>query len=470
MKKIIVSSLLLVTALTTHAQTIKSKLEQSFHTFMSSPSLQNGIATLVVTNTDNGQVIFEKNSLTGLPTASTLKVITAITALDLLGPDYTFKTNLYYTGDIDSLGVLHGDIVIKGSGDPTLGSDRFDNTKEHILLSKWTGAIKGAGIDSIAGRIIGDDRFFHGNDVPGGWIWTDMGNYYGAGISGLNWRENKTGINYQVGTINKPANISNTTSDISYLQLINTVTTGGKGSGDNVYAYSAPYSDKIILKGTYGIDLKKTIEISIPDPAFDLAFQLKNYLAKDSIFIENGITTGQILTESGERIAAKTKDLATHVSPKMSEIIYWFNQKSINLYGESLLKMIGFISGSKVSTAEGADYMKKYWQQKLKIPLSELDIIDGSGLSPQNNVTSAAMNSIMQYAVSRPWFPSFQKSLPIYNQMTMKSGTIGGTLGYTGYHQAKDGKRYTYTLLVYNYKGSASSMRQSMFQLLDNLK
>lgn len=470
MKRIITTSLLAIIALSSNAQNIKNKIEQSFNSFIAQPALKNGIATLVVTDTENGNVIYEKNSLTGLPTASTLKVITAITALDLLSPDYTYKTALYYTGSIDSLGTLQGDIVIKGSGDPTLGSSRYETTKEEIILRKWKNAIQSAGIDSIAGKIIADDTFFQGNDVPGGWIWSDIGNYYGAGISGLNWRENKTGVNFKVSTLNKEATIQNTTSDISYLQLINNVKTGSKGSGDNVYAYSAPYSEKIIIKGTYGIDLKKTIEISIPDPAYDLAFQLQNFLAQDSIFVENGITTGQRMLDNGEFIPKKTKELNLHISPKMGEIVYWFNQKSINLYGESLLKLIGYISGGKTSTAESANYMQKYWQQKLQIPNNELGIIDGSGLSPQNNVTASSMNKIMQYAVSRHWYSVFLNSLPTYNQMTMKSGTIGGTLGYTGYHQAKDGKKYTFTLLVYNYKAPSSTMRQSMFQVLDNLK
>lgn len=470
MKKILASSLLTIIALSASAQNIKTKIEQSFNNFLAQPALKNGMATLIVTDTENGSTIYEKNSQIGLPTASTLKVITSITALDLLGPEYTFKTQLYYTGEIDSIGTLNGDIVIKGSGDPTLGSHRWDNTKEDVILSKWKNAILSAGIDSIAGKIIADDTFFGGNNVPGGWIWTDMGNYYGAGISGLNWRENKTGINFEATAPNKEATIANTTSDISYLKLINTVKTGTKGSGDNVYGYSAPYSEQIMMKGTYGLDLKKTIEISIPDPAYDLAFQLQKYLAQDSIFASNGITTGQRMMDNGETIATKSKDLDLHTSPKMSEIVYWFNQKSINLYGESLVKMIGYISGGKTSTAEGADYTKKYWLQKLNIPANELDMIDGSGLSPQNNVTSGAMNKIMQYAITRNWFPIFQKSLPIYNNMTMKSGTIGGTLGYTGYHQAKDGKKYTFTILVYNYKSSGSAMRQSMFQVLDVLK
>lgn len=470
MKKVLALYILSLLTLSAEAQQIKSKIEQSFNSFLSHPALKNGIASLVVTDTDNGRVIYEKNSQIGLPTASTLKVITSITALDLLGPNYTYKTELYHTGIVDSLGTLHGDLVVKGSGDPTLGSHRFDETKEDVILSKWKEAIRKAGIDSIAGRIIGDDRFFNGNDVPGGWIWTDMGNYYGAGISGLNWRENKTGVNFQVTSPNKETSILNTTSDISYLQLINNVKTGIKGSGDNVYGYSAPYSEKIMLKGTYGLDLKKTIEISIPDPAYDLAFHLQNYLAKDSIFVAQGISTGQRLVDNGESIPVKTQSLDLHNSPKMSEIVYWFNQKSINLYGESLLKMIGFISGGKTSTSESATYVKKYWEQQLNIPSNELGLIDGSGLSPQNNVSSGAMNKIMLYAVKRNWFPVFQKSLPIYNQMTMKSGTIGGTLGYTGYHQAEDGKKYTFTILVYNYKSSASSMRQNMFQVLNTLK
>ena len=470
MKKNIITSLLIASTFTVYAQNIKSKIDQSFTNFLNQPALKNGMASLIVTDSENGSTIFEKNSQIGLPTASTLKVITSITALDLLGPDYTYKTNVYYTGTIDSIGTLHGDIVIHGTGDPTLGSHRFENTKEDLILAKWKNAIKKEGIDSIAGRIIADDSFYSGNDIPGGWIWTDMGNYYGAGVSSLNWRENKVGLNFQVNTLGKPANIANTTSDISYLKLINTVKTGNKGSGDNVYAYSAPYSDKIMVKGSYGIDLKKTIEISLPDPAYDLAFQLQQSLAQDSIFIGNGITTGQRLVEAGEIIPNKSKDIDFHVSPKLSDIVYWFNQKSINLYGESLLKSIGYISGGKTTTAESANYLQKYWQQKLQLTAAELDIIDGSGLSPQNNVTTFAMNKIMQYALKRSWYKSFQKSLPVYNQMTMKSGTIGGTLGYTGYHQAKDGKKYTFTILVYNYSGSASNMRQKMFEVLDNLK
>lgn len=462
------TSLLFISS--TLAQTVQQNLEKGFQSFLGQPSLKNGMASLHVMDKNSGAIIFEKNSQIGLPTASTLKVITTITALDILGPAYTYKTKLYYTGTIDSLGILHGDIVVQGFGDPTLGSDRYAHTKEQVVLEKWIDALKNAGITAIAGRVIGDDRMYQGNDVPGGWIWTDMGNYYGTGISALNWRENKAGINFKSGTPNSPAPITETTSDLSYLQLVNTVKVGKAGSGDNVYAYSAPYAEKIVLKGTYGQDLKKTIEISIPDPAFDLAFQLSKAAIASGIPVDQAPTTGQRLVELDSIFPQKTAELAIHISPKLDDIVYWFNQKSINLYGEALLRSIAYLSGGKITTAEGANYLQKFWQQKLQLNSSELDVTDGSGLSPQNNVTTQAMNSIMQYATKRPWYTAFVKSLPIYNEMTMKSGTINGTLGYTGYHKAKDGKEYTFSILVYNYTGSASQMRQSMFTLLNILK
>ncbi|MFZ4862436.1 D-alanyl-D-alanine carboxypeptidase/D-alanyl-D-alanine endopeptidase [Sphingobacterium sp. Mn56C] len=451
-------------------QQTAQNIDKSFRDLLAKPSLKNGIAALYVNDSKTGDLVYERNSELGLPTASTLKVITSITALDLLGQDFTYKTRLYYTGTIDSLGILQGNIVIQGAGDPTLGSDRFKDTKAEVVLDKWLQALKKEGISAINGNIIADDRLYAGHDVPGGWLWDDIGNYYGAGISGLNWRENKTGVNFTPGAVHKTATLKGTTTDISYLHIINAVKTGAKGSGDNVLAYTAPYSEKIYLKGSYGLDLNKTIEIAIPDPAYNLAFEFTNYLNTRGIPTDSLPTTGKRLEEQQLDFPVKTKELYVHTSARLAEIIYWFNQKSVNLYGEALLRSIGNISAGKLTTAEGADLLKKYWQQKLQINPAELNIKDGSGLSPQNNVTAKAMNSIMQYAVNRPYYKMFLETLPTYNQMKMKSGTIGGTLGYSGYHTAKDGKQYTFTILVYNYAGTAAAMRQNMFVVLDNLK
>ncbi|MHC8948271.1 D-alanyl-D-alanine carboxypeptidase/D-alanyl-D-alanine endopeptidase [Sphingobacterium hungaricum] len=452
------------------AQTATQKIATAFQTFEKQSNIKNGVASLTVLDAKTGQVVFEKNSQIGLPTASTMKVITSITALDLLGPEFKFQTKLYYTGDIDSVGNLVGDIVIEGSGDPTLASDRFEGNSEEVLLSTWVKAIQYAGIKSVSGRIIGDDRYLNGYDIPGTWMWQDMGNYYGAGVSGLNWRENKTGIVFAASSVNNPTRISKTTSDISYLSVINEVKTGSSGSGDNVYGYSAPYSGTIYLRGTYGQDLKKTIEISVPDPAYDAAFQLRQALLANDILIEQLPTTGKLLADSNKTFPTGKKELHVHSSPKLSEIVYWFNQKSINLYGESLLKVIGERSPTASTRNNATQLVNKYWQQKLGISDSELVLYDGSGLSPQNRVTTSAMSKIMRYAKQRNWFDTFEKSLPTPNNMKMKSGTIGGVLGYTGYQTSGANQDYVFSFLINNYQGSASSMRQAMFKVLDTLK
>src|SRR5690606_19879291 len=99
-----------------------------------------------------------------------------------------------------------------------------------------------------------------------------------------------------------------------------------------------------------------------------------------------------------------------------------------------------------------------------------LQMIDGSGLSPQNRVTTFAEVKALQYARSRPWFQAFYQSLPEYNGMKMKSGSIGGARAYAGYHKSKDGKQYVFSIIVNNYDGSAAAVVRKMYKVLDILK
>ncbi|WP_437920993.1 D-alanyl-D-alanine carboxypeptidase/D-alanyl-D-alanine endopeptidase [Sphingobacterium sp. LRF_L2] len=452
------------------AQDLKGKVAAAYEAFVTNGKLNNGIASLTVLDGKSGTPIFSSNAAVGFPTASTMKVITAITALDILGPNFTYETQLSYSGEVDSLGVLHGDIIITGSGDPTLGSDRYASTKGEVVLDKWISKIKHAGIRHVAGRVIGNDLHFNGYDVPGGWPWDDIGNYYGAGISGLNWQENKVGVTFAPSTVGQRVSLVKTTSALQGINLVNEVATGPQGSGDNVYAYSAPYSTVIYLRGTYGKDLKKEIEISVPDPALALAQQLTTALSEHGILTDSLPDTGKRLQDGGQRLSVAKAVLDVHVSPPLKEIVYWFNQKSVNLYGEALLKSFGLRSGNKSDTKYAATLLSKYWEQKLRIPIGELQITDGSGLSPQTRVTTMAMAKIMYYAQSRPWFTDFQKSLPEINNTRMKSGTISAVLGYTGYQTSKTGVPVVFSVLLNNYAGSTTAMRQELFKLLDILK
>ncbi|MBK1440878.1 D-alanyl-D-alanine carboxypeptidase/D-alanyl-D-alanine-endopeptidase [Parapedobacter sp. ISTM3] len=460
-----------ITTLHTAGQTLPQKIAAAFRSFEAHESLANGVASLTVINANTGQVIFAKNEKLGMAPASTLKTATAAAAYQTLGATYTFETTLSYTGQIDASGTLKGNIIIHGSGDPSLGSDRFPQTSDTLLLSAWLRAIKAAGIRSIDGQIIADDRSYNGQTAPGGWTWQDMGNYYGAGVSALNWRENAVGVNFIAGTATGSlTRIAGTTADISYLQLVNETTTGGRGTGDHVYAFSAPYASRIYLRGTYGIDLKKTIYIALPDGAYDAAYQLHRKLEEAGIRQTSTPTTAHILLLGGNNVPSGGSILHTHRSPTLGELVYWFNQKSINLYGEALLKAVAARTDGKIDTRDAAESLQKFWANKLGIPAGELRIKDGSGLSPENRVTTHALARILTSAKQEPWFASFFESLPVYNGMKMKSGTIGGVLGYVGYQTSGDGTPLVFALLVNNYQGTATPMRQRMFRLLDALK
>lgn len=452
------------------AQTLQQKISAAYRQFESGSDLRHGIASLTVLNAKNGNVLFSKNDEVGLATASTLKTLTSAAAYYLLGATYTYQTTLYYTGRIND-GVLEGNIVIKGSGDPSLGSNRFEQTKEELVLEQWSKAIMAAGIHQIKGSIIGDDGLFGGQTAGPRWIWQDMGSYYGAGTSSLNWRENLADVYLNAGKlVGGPTTFQSTKPDVSYVKIVNETTTGPVGSGDKVYPYAAPYSSVIYLRGSYGADLKKPVQIALPDAAYDVALRLQIRLENKGISIQQPATTATILGISGKDVPQMSKVLFAHISPKLSDLVYWFNQKSINLYGEALLKTIALKQGKKTETEEAAQSLRDFWVDKLSIPKGAIRIYDGSGLSPENRVTTMAMARVLSSVKNEPWFDSYYKSFPVYNGMKMKSGTIGGVLGYTGYHKASDGTDLVFCLLVNNYEGTAYNMRQKMFKLLNALK
>lgn len=452
------------------AQPLKQKIAVAFESFEKDNNLKYGISSLTVLNARTGEIVYAKNENVGLSTASTLKAITTATAYSVLGGNFKYETDLLYSGEIKD-SVLYGNIILRGSGDPTLGSENFEETKPDVLLRRWIDAIKKVGIKQIKGSLIADDRLLNGQTAPQGWTWEDMGQYYGAGVSALNWRENKFKIVMAAqGGVGAKAQLIRTVPALPYLNIINEVSIGQAGSGDRVYAFSAPYSDKIVLRGTYGMDLRKEIEISMPDGAYALAANLQTALQNEGIGIELGATTAYLMKAKGQQIPSSTQLLDRYLSPALSQISYWFLKNSINLYGEALLKTVAIHESVDTDTEKAGEWEQKYWAAKLGIDQGALRIKDGSGLAPENKLTTMAMARILNHVNKEHYYGSFFENMPLYNRMKMKSGTIGGVLGYVGYHTAYDGTPLVFAFLVNNHEGSSQPMRLKMFKMLDALK
>lgn len=469
MKFIKLALFLTIFSVTSFAQYPVAKIEQAYQTLVNDAQTKYAITSLCVLDAQSGKVVFAKNENIGLATASTLKTITAATAFSILGKDFKYQTTLAYSGKIDSEGTLEGDIIIVGSGDPTLGSWRYEQTKENVVLNSWVNAIKAAGIKKITGSVIGDDSLFGTQTMPEGWIWQDMGNYYGAGSSSLSWRENQFDVKLKPGgSAGSAVAVQKFVPAMPYIKVVNELKTGSSGSGDNAYGFLPPYGDLAYLRGTWGMGISKSgISMALPDPAFDAAFRLQDTLSRINIPVGKEATTTRKLSLVNQNIPTATQKLATTSSPDLSEIVYWFNKKSVNLYGEQLLKTIAWKTGKTPSTKSGAATVINYWEGK-GIDKNALNILDGSGLSPGTRVTTSAMASILFLAQKENWFSSFYNSLPENNGMKLKSGTISDVSAYAGYYTASNGQKYIAVININNYSGSGISKK--LFKVLDALK
>ena len=445
------------------AQTVQSKINNAFDNFSKDEQLKYASISFSVIDAVNGELIFGDNQNVGVAPASTLKIITSATALALLGEDFTFKTDVSYSGEI--LGsVLNGNLIIKGGGDPTLGSSRWDRTNKSQILNKILFALQQKGIKTINGNVITDVSDWDTQSLPIGWIWQDIGNYYGAGTSLLCWGENLFELGFTSGkTIGSEVKINNLNSVYPFLNLTNELKTGENGSGDHVFAYSAPYTSEIYLRGTYGKDLNKEIGVSLPDPPLAMAYDVAKFLAK------NGYQTKPSAAAKTNEQPKKIKPLLTLTSPPLKEIVYWLNKKSINLFAEQLVRTIGWKFGKNASITEGVIAIQKFWKEK-GVDIASLNIVDGSGLSPQDRVTSLTMANILYQAKKENWFDVYFNSLPIYNNVHMKSGTIADVLAYAGYVNLDSKTPLCFSLIINNYNGSTPAMRQKMYSLLDSLK
>ncbi len=452
-----------------YGQTVAEKLKKATDNFLNDEQVKHAIVSLYVTDT-SGNKVFSLNEQYGLAPASTQKVFISTAAFSLLGENFVYKTEIGNTGNIAD-NILKGDLIIKGYGDPTFGSWRYKQTRPDTILNFIIHALQNAGIKRINGNIFLDDAAFTYQPMPGGYIWEDMGNYYGSGTWAINWREN------QYDLVLKPGVNEGDTSTLIKIEpelfvneYNNFITTGPAGSGDNTILYLAPYGTSVFAEGTIpgGVNQFK-VSGSFAYPADQLKAELNSCLNKNQIELTGDIITGASLTKQRIQIPPQQQTLATYNSPSLDSIVYWFLQKSINLYGEALLKTIAFTQDSIGSTDIGVSILKNFWQQR-GIDSSALNVFDGSGLSPQNRVTTSALVQALLYARRQTWFESFYNALPVYNNMKIKSGSIRNVRSFAGYYTAANGKQYVLSIIVNNYDDSKGAVTPKIFKVLDALK
>lgn len=440
------------------AQNVAQKLDASVKKLMNTPAAASANLSIFVSN-EAGNTVYEFNPNIGLSTASTQKIFTAACALETLGKDYRYTTTAAVSGNISG-GTLSGNLYISSNGDPTLGSWRYENFKPENFKQKLLDALREKHISGINGNLIIDDSVFDFQTTPGGWPWNDMGNYYGAGVWGVNWRENQFEMTVNGG------NIKNFNTDLSGVKWVNEVKTSG--DSDQSLVFTAPHSGVGYINGTLPAK-NMTVSGAMPNPPLTLGSEVKKWLLESGISFNGDIKTFSEMKISGEKFPAEKRiPILNYHSPELSKIVFWFLRKSINLYGETLIKTLAKEKRGTGTFSAGVDFLKNFWMSK-RIKAQMINFADGSGLSPQNYVSSRAEVQALLYAKKQPWFQDFYDGFPtMENGMKMKSGTMKNTKSFAGYHTSKDGKKYVFSVIINNYQGAEPSA--ALQEVLSNLK
>jgi len=421
--------------------------------FVNSPALENANISLQFKDLGADKTLYQFRSNNVTIPASTMKLVTTASAIELLGPSFCFQTKLEIDGTLNSEGVLNGNLYIKGGGDPTLGSEKLGDQN---FLAKWVEAIKKAGIKRINGQIVADGTLFDDEGVNPKWTWEDVGNYYAAGAYGISYMDNTFKLVLQSGLYGTTPEIIRTIPEIPSLIFENHLTSTDIDS-DSAYFYGAPLSNHRVLRGEIPANrFEFIIKGDIPNPSLLLAEHFQKKLNENAVFISN-------LPSDVVKTVIDRKVIYIHNSPPLSEIISETNVNSNNGYAEEIFRYLALKNSRVATTRRAIDEVRSFWKVK-NLPVNQLFMYDGCGLSPLDAVSANFYVDLLTYMKTKSVNKeAFFNSLPVsgisgtlknflvkttlQGKVHAKSGTIGGVKCYAGYIETK-GRTYVFAILV----------------------
>lgn len=420
----------------------------------------------------SGEILRSYNSEKLMIPASALKILTTATSLEILGKDFQYSTFIFFEGTIQNE-VLIGNIIVKGSGDPTFGSAFFPQNSPELILSTIKNSLTQKGIKQLNGKIIIDCSVLAPPNYPSGRLWDDMANYYGATPSGLTWRDNTFEVvlssPQKTGQVCVVKQVQPAIEGVEFLSYV----LSASNNKDSAYIYGFPGLTKWEIRGSIPAGQSDfTIKGTLPNPAHQFANELASLLSVYKNSIEIVVFDKKTFVNY-----QKLVPLATIRSPYLHDILKVVNQRSHNLMADHLYLLLASNSDSHVfSWDAAANLIIKFWRDKgVKGPTR---IFDGSGISPKNLISARFMVDVLGTMNQSGSGPIFESSLavggisgtlrsiwskPEWNgRVVAKSGSMEGVLCYAGYVYTKSNRKIAFALMVNNFVCPTSEIRKSI--------
>ena len=429
-----------------------SSLDQTVKSNLGTKNISVSLRSL-----QTGNVLYEYNGDFGVKPASTLKLLTAATALDVLGPNYRFKTEVYVDGNIEN-NVLQGDLYIKGGGDPTL-------QKENFLT--FAVALKRNGIRTITGNVYGDDYAFVGSQLTPGIYPEDESYYYAPRITALTMSPNDDYdagtmiVNVKPTTIGKAANYT-AEPNTSGMRIVNKSKTVNRGQKNTIKIERKYRTNEIIITGSIPLGSTSREWVTLYDPTINTLHALKTTIEG------TGIKFSKTASLTRKTVPSDAKLIYTKQSIPLKTIMNPFMKLSNNSIADILVKTMGREVHGEGSTENGLKVLKTYGDS-IGLHMDEWSFEDGSGMSHKNKVSANELSLLLLKVRQEPNYKLFKSSLPIggersrlvggslknrftapsyKNRVVAKTGSITGVYTLSGYVTGKSGRMYAFTIMT----------------------
>jgi D-alanyl-D-alanine carboxypeptidase/D-alanyl-D-alanine-endopeptidase (penicillin-binding protein 4) len=413
--------------------------------------------------------LYARNAAKLVMPASNMKLLTVAVAADRLGWDYRYKTRLEAAGTIEN-GVLHGDLVVVGSGDPSIEATE---TGPPPLFGEWAEALRQAGIQRVDGRLIGDDDAFEEEGLGAGWAWDYLAAGYAAPSGALNYNLNQITIRATPGAAPGDAVRLDVWPAGHGLTIVNELTTGAADSAVTVDLFRLRGSATLAVRGNLragGNALSRTASVDNPTrffvEAFRLALETGGVPVRDGAWDKDDVRDGP---PAGDR-----RVIATHDSAPFSELAVALMKASLNFDTEVVLKTIGVAVSQSGTTAAGQAAARETltaWG----IPPDAYVMYDGSGLSRYNYVSADAIVTLLTHVWQDPRLRDpFIASLPIAGvdgtlatrmrgtvlegKVDAKTGTISNVRSLSGFLVTKSGEHIVFSMIANHFTSSSSAV------------